>query len=311
MSRRKGWVRESERHSLAARGIKTGRRSRRRLPSASRLGNTINKSYRPLRPLLCYVGGKTKLIKTIRPKIPPHTTYIEPFVGGGSIFFDKEPAEKNIIADKNKDVTNFYKRFRNMPAREIRKFKCPINKVQFAKAVKNQSRSAEAFLGVNKRCYGGKMDKPSFTPNLRGNNIQPSEEGISNLKKNVEAYQDKLNATKILNEDYKVVMKKYDNKNSLAFLDPPYYASYNYGFETQVQPKEICDIAKYAKGKVLISYNNVPEVRAAAKGLNVKKVKTNYEMQRSITGGVKPKTELLIANYSLNGVENKNNSIKI
>ena len=33
------------------------------------------------------VGGKTKLRKLIVSKFPEHKIYIEPFIGGGSIFF--------------------------------------------------------------------------------------------------------------------------------------------------------------------------------------------------------------------------------
>ena len=40
-----------------------------------------------LTPILKWVGGKRQLLDFIRPLIPEHTTYCEPFVGGGAVFF--------------------------------------------------------------------------------------------------------------------------------------------------------------------------------------------------------------------------------
>lgn len=36
-----------------------------------------------LKPMMCWYGGKSRVAKEIVKKIPPHKTYIEPFVGGG------------------------------------------------------------------------------------------------------------------------------------------------------------------------------------------------------------------------------------
>lgn len=40
--------------------------------------------------LVSWVGGKSQLCKTIIPQIPKHTCYVEPFVGGGLGFLEKE-----------------------------------------------------------------------------------------------------------------------------------------------------------------------------------------------------------------------------
>ncbi|MCC7452959.1 MAG: DNA adenine methylase, partial [Crocinitomix sp.] len=41
---------------------------------------------------ITYYGGKQKLVSLILPNIPQHTVYVEPFVGGGAIFFAKPPS---------------------------------------------------------------------------------------------------------------------------------------------------------------------------------------------------------------------------
>src|SRR5579862_5380885 len=62
-----------------------------------------------MRTPITYYGGKQRLLKELLPLIPIHRLYIEPFIGGGALFFAKEPSEAEIINDLNGNVTNFYK----------------------------------------------------------------------------------------------------------------------------------------------------------------------------------------------------------
>jgi DNA adenine methylase len=57
---------------------------------------------------LTYYGGKQQLVSTILPLIPKHTTYCEPFLGGGAIFFSKPPSTHEVINDTNRELINFY-----------------------------------------------------------------------------------------------------------------------------------------------------------------------------------------------------------
>ncbi len=62
---------------------------------------------------ITYYGGKQRLISTLLPLIPEHTIYIEPFVGGGALFWAKEPSAVEVINDNNKEVINFYRVLQN------------------------------------------------------------------------------------------------------------------------------------------------------------------------------------------------------
>src|SRR5690554_8145229 len=62
---------------------------------------------------ISYYGGKQNLVTTILPLIPKHKTYIEPFVGGGAIFWSKQPSEVEIINDYNRELINFYECVQN------------------------------------------------------------------------------------------------------------------------------------------------------------------------------------------------------
>ncbi len=61
------------------------------------------------KPILKWAGGKTQMLNDILPKVPEkYGRYIEPFVGGGALFFALNP-EQAIIADSNPELINMYR----------------------------------------------------------------------------------------------------------------------------------------------------------------------------------------------------------
>ena len=69
-----------------------------------------------MRTPISYYGGKQRMIKHILPLIPSHRIYVEPFFGGGSIFFAKGPSYLEVINDINDNVVNFYQVMQNSSA---------------------------------------------------------------------------------------------------------------------------------------------------------------------------------------------------
>lgn len=58
---------------------------------------------------ISYYGGKQTMLKHIMPLLPPHKIYTEPFAGGASVFFAKDPSAIEVINDINQNLINFYK----------------------------------------------------------------------------------------------------------------------------------------------------------------------------------------------------------
>lgn len=82
------------------------------------------------RPFLKWAGGKGQLLKEIEKRLPKKEiladkidTYVEPFVGGGAVFFyiaQKYPELKHFyLFDINKDLVKCYNTIRNSPTRLI------------------------------------------------------------------------------------------------------------------------------------------------------------------------------------------------
>lgn len=57
---------------------------------------------------ISYYGGKQQMLRHILPLIPEHRIYVEPFFGGGAVFWSKEPSHCEVINDANNNVVTFY-----------------------------------------------------------------------------------------------------------------------------------------------------------------------------------------------------------
>lgn len=60
-----------------------------------------------MKPLIKWPGGKRGEIAQFRSLIPEYERYIEPFVGGGALYFELDP-KKAVISDTAEDLITFY-----------------------------------------------------------------------------------------------------------------------------------------------------------------------------------------------------------
>jgi len=270
-------------------------------------GNCVDKSIPNLRPMIGRTGGKTKLKKTLVAHVPPHNVYVEPFVGGGSLYFAKPLVDKNVINDADPALIKFYRDTRIDPY-HIQGCNLPVKEKQFLTS-KNRIKPNGTYddpcdyLGMIKRSYGqiGKKYDPKHEQYSKTTKIPPSKRAFSESGKKIEMYNKKLKKTIISNGGFCPVMEKHDSKDTFHYLDPPYHGtSQPYGLK-RVNVDEVISCASKMKGKVLVSYDNHPEVRKAFKGWKVEKVETKYELQSSnpnARGVKKDVTELMIMNYN-------------
>ena len=66
-----------------------------------------------LKPIIKWSGGKKDELKHILPHIPvSYSTYLEPFIGGGAVYFHLNP-ERAVINDVHKELVDFYQSIKN------------------------------------------------------------------------------------------------------------------------------------------------------------------------------------------------------
>lgn len=69
----------------------------------------------PARPFVKWVGGKGRLMSQLRPLLPrgvERMRHVEPFVGGGAMFFARQP-RRAVLSDINPDLVNAYRCLRD------------------------------------------------------------------------------------------------------------------------------------------------------------------------------------------------------
>ncbi len=255
-----------------------------------------------MQPFIQYSGGKSRIAKKIVAQIPPHKTYVEPMVGGGSVYFAKERSVHEVISDIDTSLVGFYKALKQ---RKIKKCSTAPNKTRFDRLRRDFNNGKKLspcdFLYLNKMSYGGKMGTTmDTTKHKKCPGKKAKKCGIAS--KDQDKYAERLKKTKIEQGDFKKIIKKYDSKDTFFYIDPPYQVPTKDHYRNSDLP---IDAVKKAvdgiKGKFILSYDNSPAVRDKFCGKGKKKYKcikiqTNYTINK-MDKNYRPTKELLIKNY--------------
>ncbi len=245
--------------------------------------------------MISRVGGKSKLKNKIISLMPPHDTYVEPFIGGGSVFFSKTPSPISAINDKDIDIYNIYKDMKEVGDKMINRDFTPERKKFDTLLKTNKFNSKEdrlyrnLYLSINS--YSG--NRTGF---IGERQIEVYKKGVEVGKKyKTSKWKDFLNNNKVFisNKDFKEVIRKFDSPNTLFYLDPPYsYSKTDYKYN--VDPQEVYDALQGIKGKFMLSYDFNPEIRKLFDKYNIKKISTEYQ----VSGKNQDVKEYLISNFN-------------
>lgn len=179
-----------------------------------------------LKPVLKWAGGKTQLLSVLSKKIPKkYNKFIEPFIGGGALFFHLK-IPNSIIADTNGELINLYVQLSKYSKKIITKLKEYKNTKEFfyeirKKIPNNNIDRACRTIFLNKTCFNG-----LYRVNRKGEFNVPYGNNKTNTfvdEENLKLVEKLLKQTKIVHNSYEYVLKKYAEKNDFIFLDPPYF----------------------------------------------------------------------------------------
>jgi len=238
------------------------------------------------------MGGKFHMRKKIVSMFPAkYNTYIEPFVGSGQVFLEipKEKHVRYILNDKNKDIYHIWKDTQKVSAHEISNYDFTGDKVLFDKLKNSQPTDPidRLFRNLYLSYYSFSGLRNAYAP-------KPIKKG-NNFINNIGFFKEKLRGVRIYNQDYKKVIEKWDNKDAIIYMDPPYTNMEKYYEGQAIDPYELAKVCRKIKGKFILSYDISPKVRDAFKGFYFHRVKGIYT---SGLGG-KSKYEYLITNYQV------------
>ena len=202
-----------------------------------------------MKPLIKYRGGKSKEIPHLIRQIPRfHGRYIEPFFGGGALYFHLEP-EQAIINDINEKLMSFYRGVRddfpnlrhemdeieriytqNRMIYDTAKAENPNNRVadpnealyyelrdMYNGLTRSRYSAAMLYYYINKTAYSGMIRY-----NSKGEfNVPFGRYRHLNTKTVTQAHSDLLSRAELYNLDYSEIFNMA-NHNDFIFLDPPY-----------------------------------------------------------------------------------------
>lgn len=246
-----------------------------------------------------WIGGKKLLREIIVSNFPSNfERYVEVFGGAGWVLFYKDKhAKEEIYNDYNSELVNLFRCIKYHREELQKELKYFLNsREQFQdflaqykiRGLTDIQRAARYFMLI-KTSYGSK-----------GKNY-------GCVKKNVEVFvnylsdiEKRLNNVIIENRDFQEIIKLHDKKDTLFYLDPPYFGTEKYYSEVDFLPEDhirLRDSLREIKSKFILSYNDCSEIRELYKEYNIVEVKRNNNLNGRYKNKPQEYNELIIKNY--------------
>lgn len=208
---------------------------------------------RGVRPLMKWAGGKTQMLDLLVPLVPDrYGKYIEPFVGGGALYFNLAP-QNAVIADSNLELISLYRTVATDAVAVSEALAFMRNEESFFYELRNQEfdsldpvSAAARTIFLNRTCFNG-----LYRVNRKGQFNVPygryktlSLPSLSHLTEAASI----LRRTTIVHGDYLTVLSHHANPGDFVFLDPPYvpvsvYSDFKRYTKEQFSEKDHRDLA--------------------------------------------------------------------
>ena len=248
-------------------------------------------------PVIPWIGGKRRLAGKIIPQIPLHQCYVEPFCGAAAIFFLKEQSKVEVINDINPDLITLYRVLQHHLEEFVRQFKWSLTSRQIYAWLKETPpevltdiQRAARFYYLQKLSFGGKVDGRVFGTACSS----PPRLNLLRLEEDLSQAHLRLARTTIEHLPWEKCITKYDRDYTFFYCDPPYYGTEGYGVQFGLSEYDkMAQLPKTIKGKMMISVNDIPEMRTAFAGLNMESVGIHY----TVGGNRAESKELIIRNW--------------
>jgi len=271
------------------------------------------------KPVLKWAGGKQQLLDLLTSEMPNNfNRYIEPFFGGGALFFSLIP-NNAIIADSNPDLVNLYTIIADDVEGLISILKDMKNDEKTFYEIREANPSslskveqAARILYLNRTCFNG-----LYRVNRKGEfNVPYGRYKNPTIcdEKNLAAVSMVLKQTKIILGDYKDVLRKHAEPGDFVYLDPPYlpiskYSDFKRYTTEQFYEKDHIELAEEVHRLhemgcyVLLTNSNHPLIHKLFSNykISVHKTRRNISSKASTRTGedilvkVEPKRKLHLA----------------
>ncbi|KAF1293544.1 Dam family site-specific DNA-(adenine-N6)-methyltransferase [Candidatus Enterococcus leclercqii] len=265
-----------------------------------------------LKPILKWAGGKTQMLQVLHENMPRnYNKYIEPFIGGGALYFS-EQAEKAIISDSNEELINLYE----VVANDVEKLISELGKYYYDKDFYYEVRSlnTNGLSNIERAARTVFLNRTGFNGLYRVNKKGEFNVPFGKYKNPkildavaLRAASQQLQRTNIYNSDYKEVLREYAEPGDFIFLDPPYmpiseysdfkrYTKEQFGLNDQrelaIEVKRLTELGCY----VMLTNSAHPLILDLYKDFDIQV----FETKRMINSNAAKRTgqDIIVKNYS-------------
>lgn len=247
--------------------------------------------------LINWIGGKSRLRKTISEHIPSDIkSYIEVFGGGAWVLFYREKwANHEVYNDLDGNLYNLFTVVKYHADAFTEEYRYMLNSRRLFdvmhdfKPITDIQKAAQFFF-LLQNSYGALMENFAYGKTRTG-------KSVNNILERVKAASNRLDKVYIENHDFEDVIKRYDNESAFFYIDPPYKNYENNLYKVvkseDFEHERLFHCIKNIKGRWLLSYNNNEYIRNLYKDYKI------IEVERISKLSLKDKIykEVLIKNY--------------
>ena len=263
------------------------------------------------KPFIKWVGGKRNLVPEIEKRLPDDiSTYYEPFLGGGAVFYALEDRIKQAyLSDINDDLIMAYfvvsqNHESLVPLLHLHKEIHQKDHSYFYQMRKYSSsdpiKATARFIYLMKTCFRGKYStnlKGQFNSS-RGDYKNPTICDPDNLR----------DCSKVLQEKAHLVCRPFHRTplppaGSFMFCDPPYdntYMNYHkkmFNRNSQMHLRRCIDKWTLNGAFVMTTNANTPYIREIYKDYNIHTVASSYKIRCKVNQIENLTDEVIITNY--------------
>lgn len=272
---------------------------------------------RPAAPFIKWVGGKGRLLAQFEPLLPPsleRRRHVEPFIGGGALFFHRQPRSA-LLSDVNEHLITTYCAIRDDVESVIRRLrrlqKAHSEETYYASrerynGARSMARSERAalFIYLNKTCFNGlhRVNQKGHFNVPMGRYVNPrilDEEGLRRASA-------ALQGAELLHQSFEQILR-HVRPSDFVYFDPPYapvsptanftsYAEGGFGLAEQELLRDVFVELDRRRCKVMLSNSDTPLIHELYKGFRIDRVAA----PRAINCNAKkrgPVTEVVVRNY--------------
>lgn len=245
------------------------------------------------------------MLRYILPVIPEHKIYVEPFFGGGAVFFSKPPVKCEVINDLNKEAMNFYYVAKVEHRALYRQVSTTLHSRSGYEDAKVIYANPHLFDEVKRATAFYTLANQSFSANFSTWGYDRVGTTTLKVKNKREAFNEaiaqRLGSATIECDNALKVIERYDTVGTFHYVDPPYFNSDcgHYGGYTSKDFEELLQLLKGVQGKFLLSsypsellteyanangweqqvYTKTVAVHAGAKKLKYEVLTSNYPIR--------------------------------